>query len=232
MKYLMIFIIGLLALSGCSDNQIDAEVNARLDTAVAEPDATTPSTVLPIPQALPRSYQAAKDPFYHPNRQASATGSTLAAPTAVSADKSADAKPSANTAVKPDDKSDNKQQSAQVKTQAKDQSASHSDTTAGKPSITRFRGKPIRIDTARTREPLEAYDLNSLRYQGSISDGSRAYALIMSPDGLVHKAAVGQYLGRQQGRITAIDKQMLQISEAVFDGENYYQQSASLPFMR
>ena len=45
-----------------------------------------------------------------------------------------------------------------------------------------FRGDPVVIDTNRVREPLESYELSSLRYHGRIFDDIRLVALIMSPD--------------------------------------------------
>jgi type IV pilus assembly protein PilP len=72
----------------------------------------------------------------------------------------------------------------------------------------------------RPREQLEAYPLDALRMLGTIQkDGSR-FALIRTPDGLLHQVGTGRYLGLNSGRVAAIDPGAITLVETVIeDGE-------------
>lgn len=100
-----------------------------------------------------------------------------------------------------------------------------------------FKGDPIVIDTNRVREPLvreplESYELSSLRYHGRIFDDIRLVALIMSPDGIVHRVSTGQYLGKNHGKITHIDSRTIHLIEAVADTQGgYYRRDVNIHFI-
>jgi len=70
-----------------------------------------------------------------------------------------------------------------------------------------------RPDPERTREPLEAWPLGSLRLVGTLVDSERRWALVHAPDGLVRALQVGGHLGRQHGRVVRIDADRIEIRE-------------------
>ena len=76
----------------------------------------------------------------------------------------------------------------------------------------------IRPDSSRTREFLEQYSLDTLRMVGTLRQGGRVFGLVQTKDGLVHRVAVGNYLGQADGRISAITEAKISITEIVPDG--------------
>lgn len=73
-------------------------------------------------------------------------------------------------------------------------------------------------DQNRPREPLESYPLDSLKMSGTIGVGSAVEGLVRDPDGVVHRVRVGNYVGQNYGRITAIDEDRIELVELVPNG--------------
>lgn len=67
----------------------------------------------------------------------------------------------------------------------------------------------------RSRQPLEQFRLAQLRMVGTLATGGTDYALVADPTGTIHRVAVGDYLGTDNGRITAISRQELALRETV-----------------
>ena len=83
-------------------------------------------------------------------------------------------------------------------------------------------------DLAREREFLEHYSLDALRMVGSLRSEAGLYGLMLTPDGLVHRLATGDYLGRNHGRVTGISGQEVQLVELVADGNGGYVQRSAV----
>lgn len=68
-----------------------------------------------------------------------------------------------------------------------------------------------RPDKGRIKEHLEKYDLSSLKLVGVLKKDDSNYGLILDKDGLLHRVGVGDYLGRDSGRVQVIleDKMLL-----------------------
>lgn len=79
----------------------------------------------------------------------------------------------------------------------------------------------IRPDPERPREELERYALGSLKMVGTVQrDG--LWALIKAPDGIIHRITVGNYLGNDYGRVTAISERRIDLVEIVSeDGQRW-----------
>lgn len=73
-------------------------------------------------------------------------------------------------------------------------------------------------DLQRRREPLEEFPLDALNLLGVLGYGEKHWALVRSADGIVHRVAVGQHLGRNSGRVTAISERKVDLKEIVPDG--------------
>lgn len=87
----------------------------------------------------------------------------------------------------------------------------------------------IRPDTNRPRETLEQYPLDSLRMKGTLSAGGALYALIRDPEGIVHRVTLGNHMGQNYGKITAITPSEVQLIEIVPDGlGGYMKRSADI----
>lgn len=79
-------------------------------------------------------------------------------------------------------------------------------------------------DQQRTTEPLEHFQLQSLRLVGTLGMGGQQVALIASPDGSVTSVREGNYLGSNHGRITRITSQEITIVERVFSQQQGWQE--------
>ena len=75
-----------------------------------------------------------------------------------------------------------------------------------------------RPDLRRPREYLERFELDTLLMVGTFSKETYDWALIQDPDGVVHRVAVGNYLGKNHGKVSGISNDELRLSEFIADG--------------
>ncbi len=76
----------------------------------------------------------------------------------------------------------------------------------------------IKPDEKRAREFLEQYTFDSLTMVGSLERGGTQWSLIRDPDGGVHRVRLGNYLGRNHGRIVEMTDTFVAVVEIVSDG--------------
>ena len=79
-----------------------------------------------------------------------------------------------------------------------------------------------RPDPERSREFLEGFPLDTLRMVGTLQLGETNFGLIQTSDGLIHRVLPGNYVGQNDGRITAILDSEIQIIEIISDGIGGY----------
>lgn len=65
---------------------------------------------------------------------------------------------------------------------------------------------------------LERFPLGKLRLKGVMSSNGRVSALVQTPTGNVVKVNAGHYVGLNNGKITRVTNQYLQINETLPDG--------------
>lgn len=73
-------------------------------------------------------------------------------------------------------------------------------------------------DPLRRREELEQYSLDSLRMVGTLEQNETRWGLVVTPDGVLHRVRVGNYLGRNNGQITQISPEAIALTEIVGEG--------------
>lgn len=78
--------------------------------------------------------------------------------------------------------------------------------------------KDIRPDETRIKQFLEEFNIENFVMVGTLTNGAGNYALIKGGDG-VHRVKVGDYLGRNHGRIVEISEAEVDVLEIVPDGE-------------
>lgn len=84
-------------------------------------------------------------------------------------------------------------------------------------------------DPLRPKEALERYSLDSLRMVGTLDQNDSTWGLITSPDGILHRVAVGNYLGKNHGRVISIGPRSIQLIELVNQGLNeWVEEQASI----
>jgi type IV pilus assembly protein PilP len=75
----------------------------------------------------------------------------------------------------------------------------------------------ISPDQNRRKEALEAYELAELQYVG-VLEQEQMWALIRAGDGVIHRVQVGNYMGKNHGRILSIEESALELEEIVSNG--------------
>ncbi|TVQ86653.1 MAG: pilus assembly protein PilP [Chromatiaceae bacterium] len=81
----------------------------------------------------------------------------------------------------------------------------------------------IAPDPLRSKEELEQYALDSLRMVGTLEQDDTRWALITTPDGILHRVLIGNYLGQNNGQIIRIDAAQIELIEIVSDGTGQWQ---------
>ncbi|WP_448217996.1 pilus assembly protein PilP [Endozoicomonas sp. 2B-B] len=79
----------------------------------------------------------------------------------------------------------------------------------------------VKPDNGRARQYLEQFDIETFALVGSISNDDGLWGLIRGDDG-IHRVRVGDYLGKNHGRITYIDDSELRIIEIVPAGSDVW----------
>ncbi|HLF31670.1 MAG TPA: pilus assembly protein PilP [Xanthomonadales bacterium] len=79
-------------------------------------------------------------------------------------------------------------------------------------------GDGPRPDLQRTREYLERFDLDTLTMVGTFAKESSNWVLIRDPDRVVHRVAVGNYMGKNHGKVVLIKPNVVDLSEFIADG--------------
>lgn len=75
----------------------------------------------------------------------------------------------------------------------------------------------VKIDANRVKEYLEGYPLDSLGMVGTLNQKSSLWALIQTSDGTIQKVGVGNYMGKNHGKITKITESEITMLEKVSD---------------
>lgn len=77
----------------------------------------------------------------------------------------------------------------------------------------------LQPDMNRNREELEQYTLDSLRMMGTLEQASQLWGIVRSPDGTIHRVQVGNYMGRNHGKIVNISEEGIELQEIVPDNQ-------------
>jgi len=73
-------------------------------------------------------------------------------------------------------------------------------------------------DPRRRKQPLETFSLSNLTMRGTLGEQGIIWALVEASDATLHRVAVGSYLGLNNGRITAVNQQKVEVTELIPDG--------------
>jgi type IV pilus assembly protein PilP len=79
-------------------------------------------------------------------------------------------------------------------------------------------GPQVKPDPNRPKQFLEQYTVASLTMVGTLSQGSRTYALVQDGDGGVHRVQRGDYMGTDNGKVQGIEEGEIELIEIVPDG--------------
>jgi type IV pilus assembly protein PilP len=76
----------------------------------------------------------------------------------------------------------------------------------------------VKPDESRVKQFLEDFNIETFQMVGTLSNDGGVFALISGASG-VHRVRIGDYLGRNHGKILAIDEAKIDVVEIVPDGE-------------
>ena len=85
----------------------------------------------------------------------------------------------------------------------------------------------ISPDPNRVPEYLESFPLDTLRMVGTMSQEQSVWALIKTPDNTIQRVENGNYLGQNNGKITLVNNDGIELTEIVPDGFGGWQERAS-----
>lgn len=76
----------------------------------------------------------------------------------------------------------------------------------------------------RNREELEAFELDSLKMVGIMRNEGNNWGIIKDPSGTVHRVKVGNYMGRNIGKITNIFEDHIDLREIVQNSQGRWEE--------
>lgn len=105
---------------------------------------------------------------------------------------------------------------ARVSSERDDESAPTASATAGP--------RPI---PNRRKEELEGYPLDALDMVGTLGSGADVAGLVKDPNGVIHRVKPTNYLGQNDGRITGIFEDRIELVELFPNGLGGYEERQS-----
>ncbi len=75
----------------------------------------------------------------------------------------------------------------------------------------------IKPDPSRRKEELEAFPLDGLKMVGTVVMKSSLWGLIKASDGTIHRVQVGNYMGKNHGKIIRIVTDKIELMEIIPD---------------
>ena len=79
-------------------------------------------------------------------------------------------------------------------------------------------GSGPRPDSNRRKQPLEEFPLDSIDMVGTIGRGPGIVGLVMAPDKVTYRVRPGAYMGQNDGRVTSVAEDRVELVELVPDG--------------
>jgi type IV pilus assembly protein PilP len=76
----------------------------------------------------------------------------------------------------------------------------------------------------RNREELEQFELDSLRMVGTLEDTQENWGIVVDPGGMVHRVRVGNYVGRNIGKIVNIFEDRIELREIIRNSEGRWEE--------
>lgn len=78
-------------------------------------------------------------------------------------------------------------------------------------------GNGLKPDTSRPKEELEAFTLDSLRMVGTVNMQGNLWGLVKASDGTLYRVKVGNYMGKNYGKIIRIVSDKIEVMEMLSD---------------
>ncbi len=79
----------------------------------------------------------------------------------------------------------------------------------------------VQPDLIRQKERLEQFDLSALSMVGTLKKGQTLWALVSDPEGGIERVQVGNYIGKNHGKIIALTTSQIDLIEIVASGDGW-----------
>lgn len=79
----------------------------------------------------------------------------------------------------------------------------------------------------RNREDLEQFELDSLRMLGFLRNEEDFWGIVSDPEGVVHPVTVGNYVGKNFGKVTEVAEDKIVLRELVKDSSGRWEERAA-----
>lgn len=76
----------------------------------------------------------------------------------------------------------------------------------------------------RSKEELEQFALDALKMVGTLEQDNTKWGLVRTADGTLHRVRVGNYMGMNNGQVTRITEDGIELTEVVSDGTNEWRE--------
>lgn len=76
----------------------------------------------------------------------------------------------------------------------------------------------------RNREELESFELDSLRMVGTLEDSNTQWGIVKDPEGTVHRVRVGNYMGKNIGKILNIYEDKIELREIIKNADGRWEE--------
>jgi len=76
----------------------------------------------------------------------------------------------------------------------------------------------------RNKEELEQFELDDLRMIGTVENKDNKWGIIRSPDGVVHRIRVGNYMGRNTGKVLNVFEGRIEVREIVRNSQGRWEE--------
>lgn len=87
----------------------------------------------------------------------------------------------------------------------------------------------IQPDSNRNVEELEAHPLDALRMMGTLESDGVIWAIVRAPDSVIHRVKIGNFIGKNHGKIVEISEEVVALNEIIPDGQGgWVEREASL----
>jgi type IV pilus assembly protein PilP len=101
-------------------------------------------------------------------------------------------------------------------------------TPDSRPSLDQAPKGPSPIEN-RNKEYLEQFPLDTLSMVGTLEAEGERFGLLQTKDGLVHRVQLGNYIGQNDGRVTAVTDAQIKVEELVSNGiGNFFKRNTAI----
>jgi type IV pilus assembly protein PilP len=92
------------------------------------------------------------------------------------------------------------------------------------PDLVQASNNGIAPDPLRRKEELEAFPLDSIRMVGTLEQKDSIWGLVTTSEGTIFRVRPGNYMGQNNGQITRVSEEIIELTEIVSDGQGGYRE--------